>query len=164
MLQIIIIVLAVAADQLTKFFLLPPVQGQTVVVIPGVFNLTNVSNTGASFGMFQGAQVFFIIITIIILAVGIVMMIKTRKRQSVFLKICLSVVTAGAIGNFIDRVSFGHVRDLFDFHQLYFPWVFNVADACLVIGAILLGIYVIFFYRPKKQGAGENDGKTPTEE
>jgi signal peptidase II len=157
MLQIIIIVLAVAADQLTKNLLVPMLQAlpepHSLTVIPGVFNLTYVKNTGASFGMFPGAQVFFIIITIIILAVGIVMMIKTRKRQSVFLKICLSILTAGAIGNFVDRVSFGYVRDLFDFHELYFPWVFNVADACLVIGAILLGVYVIFFYRTKDKKA-----------
>lgn len=159
MLQIIIIVLAVAADQLTKFLLAPMLQSlpdNTLTVIPNVFNLTYTGNSGASFGMFQGAQVIFIIITIIILVAGTVIMIKTRKKQSVFLKICLSLVIGGAVGNFIDRVLLGYVRDLFDFRALYFPWIFNFADSCLVVGAILLGIYVIFIYKPQKKELNEN--------
>jgi signal peptidase II len=153
MLQIIIIALAVAADQLTKFLLVPmllQLPDYTMTVIPGVFKLTYVGNEGASFGILQGAQVFFIIVTVIVLIVGAVLMIKTRHRQGLFLKISLSLVIGGAIGNFIDRVFFGHVRDLFNFKDLYFPWIFNIADMCLVIGAIMLGIYVIFMYRPKE--------------
>lgn len=154
MLQIIIIVVSVAADQLLKYFLVPMLlqlpEPHTMTVIPGVFSLTYTGNTGASFGMFQGGQVFFIIVTIIVLIVGAVLMIRTRHRQGLFLKISLSLVIGGAIGNFIDRVFIGHVRDLFDFSQVYFPWVFNIADMCLVIGAIMLGIYVIFMYRPKE--------------
>ncbi len=174
MLQIIIIVLSVAADQLTKLFLVPMLlelpKPHIMTVIPGVFNLRYVENTGASFGMFQGAQVFFIIATIIVLAVGAVLMVKTRHRQSLFLKISLSLVIGGAVGNFIDRVSTAaiggiensHVRDLFDFQQVHFPWVFNIADMCLVIGAILLGIYVIFMYRPKDKK--QQDGEEAVEE
>jgi len=163
MLQIIIIAAAVIADQLTKYFLVPALQGlsQPLVLIPNVLNLTYVPNTGASFGMFPGAQVFFIIVTIIVLAVGVVLMVKTRHRQSIYLKICLSLVIGGALGNFIDRVALGYVRDIFDLRLIYFPWIFNVADSCLVIGAILLAIYVIFFYRKKDKGAvgiDENKG------
>lgn len=160
MLQIIIIVLSVAADQLAKLFLVPMLSqlpDKTMTVIPGVFNLTYVKNTGASFGILEGEQAFFIIVTIVVLAAGAVFMVKTRHRQSLFLKISLSLVIGGAIGNFIDRVAFGHVRDLFDFKQVYFPWVFNIADMCLVIGAIMLGVYVIFMYKPK-------DKEEPTRE
>jgi hypothetical protein len=101
--------------------------------------------------MLQCAQVFFIIITIIVLVAGGIAMVKTRHRQSLFLKICLSLIIGGAIGNFIDRVAIGYVRDFLDFSQVYFPWVFNIADMCLVVGAILLGVYVIFFYKPKEK-------------
>ncbi|MGE5495864.1 MAG: signal peptidase II [Burkholderiales bacterium] len=172
MLQIIIIVLAVAADQLTKFLLVPmllQLPDKTMTVIPGVFKLTYVENEGASFGIFQGAQVFFIIVTVIVLIVGAVLMIKTRHRQGLFLKISLSLVIGGAIGNFIDRVFIGHVRDLFSFKDLYFPWVFNIADMCLVIGAIMLGVFVLFIYRPKedkykKDEDGKDDEKTALDE
>jgi len=167
MLQIIIIALAVAADQLTKFLLVPMLQslpGQTLTVIPGVFSLTYTGNTGASFGILAGAQPFFIAVTIIILIAGTVVMIRTRKKQSSFLKICLSLIIGGAVGNFADRVTLGYVRDIFDFHAVYFPWIFNVADSCLVVGAILLGIYVIFIYKPKDKKAQMKEGKNPSEE
>jgi signal peptidase II len=163
MLQIIIIILAVVADQLTKLFLVPMLlqlpEPHTMTVIPGVFNLTYTGNTGASFGMLQGNQVFFIVVTIIVLIVGGVLMVRTRHKQSLFLKISLSLIMGGAIGNFIDRVFIGHVRDLFDFSQIYFPWIFNVDDMCLVIGAILLGIFVIFMYRPKEDKNKKDEDK-----
>lgn len=156
MLQIILIVLSVAADQLAKLLLVPMLEtlpDKTMTIIPGVFSLTYTPNEGASFGMLQGARVFFIIVTIIVLAVGAVLMVKTRKRQSLFLKISLSLVIGGAVGNFIDRIAFGYVRDLFDFRQVYFPWIFNIADMCLVVGAIMLGVYVLFMYKPKEKEA-----------
>lgn len=162
MLQIIIIVLAVVADQVAKNLLVPMLQGlpnQTLTLIPNVFSLTYVKNNGASFGMFSGAQAFFIIITVLILIGGTIFMIKTRRKQSLFLKICLSLIVGGAIGNFIDRVAFGYVRDIFDFTHVYFPWVFNIADSCLVIGAILLAIYVIFIYKGKDKGLQETAEK-----
>jgi signal peptidase II len=168
MLQILIIVAAVAADQLSKFLLVPMLlqlpKPYSMPVIPGVFSLTYVGNEGASFGMLQGNQAFFIIVTIIVLIVGAFLMVKTRNRQSLFLKISLSLVIGGAIGNFIDRVFIGYVRDMFDFSQVYFPWVFNVADMCLVIGAILLGVYVIFIYRPKANKDDKGGDETPSVE
>lgn len=164
MLQIIIIILSVAADQLSKFFIVPLVENkESITVIPGVFNLHYAPNTGASFGMLQGFQVLFIIVTVIVLIVGAVLMVKTRHKQSLFLKVCLSLVIGGAIGNFIDRIFIGHVRDFLDFSQVYFPWVFNIADMCLVIGAILLGVYVIFFYKTKNAKA-KDVGTDLTEE
>lgn len=162
MLQIIIIALSVTADQLTKYFLVPLIpNGGSVTVIPGVFDLSYTSNPGASFGILPGFQIFFIIVTIIVLAVGGVYMVKTGRKQSLFLKICLSLIIGGAIGNFIDRVFIGQVRDFLDFSQVYFPWLFNIADACLVVGAIMLGVYVIFMYKPK---GGKTKSHKVTEE
>ncbi len=153
MLQIIIIAAAVAADQLTKFLLVPMLleaPGHSVPIIKDIFHLTYVPNPGASFGILPGSQVFFIIITSVILIAATVFMIKTRKIQKLFLKITLSLIISGALGNFIDRVLFGYVRDMFDFSGIgFFPWVFNVADACLVVGSILLGVYIIFIYKEK---------------
>ena len=149
MLQIIIIVLTLAADQLSKYLLVPMIQNGPVTVIPGVFQLSYVENRGASFGMLQGARVVFIIVTCLVLVGAAIYMFRTRKTQTLFLKISLSLIVSGAVGNLYDRILFGYVRDMFDFHEVYFPWVFNVADACLVIGSILLGIYILFIYKEK---------------
>ena len=156
MLQIIIIVLIVAADLLTKYLLTPLMQqaGGSLPLVPNVLDFTYVENTGASFGIFQNSVILFIIVTGIVLAAGITFMIRTRKTQSVFLKISLSLVIGGAFGNFYDRIVLGFVRDFIDFKMLSFwKWIFNIADATLVIGAILLGIYVLFIYK-------EKDGKS----
>lgn len=152
MLQIIIIVLIVAADLLTKYLLTPLMQqaGGSLTLIPNVLDLTFVKNTGASFGIFQNSVIFFVIVTGIVLVAGITFMIRTRKTQSIFLKISLSLVIGGAFGNFYDRIVFGYVRDFIDFNMFSFwKWVFNIADATLVIGAILLGIYVLFIFKEK---------------
>ncbi|MFA5675916.1 MAG: signal peptidase II [Christensenellales bacterium] len=151
MLQIIIIVLALAADQLSKFLLAPVLSslpGNTLPVIEGVFHLTYVQNKGASFGMLQGKQPLFIIITVIVLVAATVYIIRGRKTHPLFLKNTLALLWAGAFGNLIDRVVFGYVRDLFDFRIINF-WVFNAADSCLVIGAIFLCVYFLFIYKDK---------------
>jgi len=152
MLQIIIIVLIVAADLLTKYLLTPLMHqaGGSLPLIPNVLHLTYVENTGASFGIFQNCVIFFIIVTGVVLAAGITFMIRTRKTQSLYLKISLSLVIGGAFGNFYDRIVLGFVRDFIDFKLFSFwNWVFNIADATLVIGAICLGIYVLFIYKEK---------------
>ncbi|MGI5850340.1 MAG: signal peptidase II [Christensenellales bacterium] len=163
MLQIIIIIAVVAADQLVKFLVSPVLQalpGETLPVIQNVFHLTYVENTGASFGILQGSRVFFIIVTIIVLIVAAVLMIRTHRSQSLFLKITLSLVIGGTLGNFVDRIIYGFVRDMFDFRLIHF-WVFNVADMCLVIGAILLGIYILFIYKEQdKKSLFERREKT----
>ena len=154
MLQIIIIVLIVAADLLTKYFITSPMQvGDSVSAIGDWFHFTYVENKGASFGIFEDKVVFFIIVTGIVLVAGLVFMIRTRKTQSLFLKISLALVIGGAVGNFYDRIAFGYVRDFIDFRLFSFwKWIFNIADATLVIGAILLGIYVLFIYKEKEIG------------
>ena len=159
MLQIIIIILAVLADQLSKFLLVPLFAGphDTIEVIPGVFNLTYVQNEGASFGMLQGFQGFFIAVTVVVIIVATWFMIKYRKKHSRFLKVSLALVYSGAVGNLIDRILYGYVRDFFDFRMFdVWKWIFNVADACLVIGSIMLGIYILFLHKDKpKRNGGE---------
>lgn len=154
MLQIIIIVLLVAADQLTKFLIWAPLPyiGFTAPVIPGVLNFSKVANEGASFGMLQGAQVFFVVMTVIVLIAAGYFMIRFRHKQSRFFRVVIAVVFAGALGNLVDRIAFGYVRDFIDV-QLFSFWkfVFNIADAALVIGAILICVYLLFFYKDKKQ-------------
>ena len=153
MLQIIIIVLTIAADQLSKFLLTPMLDklpNESMAVIPDVFYLTYVKNQGASFGMLQGFQWFFIVVTVIVIIAATWFMIKYRKKHTRFLKVSLALVYSGALGNLIDRIAYGYVRDFIDFRVFdFWKWIFNVADMCLVIGSIMLGIYILFLHKDK---------------
>jgi len=160
MLQIIIIVILVAADQLTKFLLWPTLASYPngMPVIPDVLHFSYVKNTGASFGMLQGMQIFFIIMTIIVLIATVYIMFRYRHKHSRFVKALIAVLFAGALGNLIDRIAFGYVRDFIDFRLFdFWKWVFNIADAALVIGAILLGVYILLFYKDKKKPLEQTD-------
>lgn len=159
MLQIIIIVLAVLADQLSKFLLVPMFTGpgDTIEVIPGVFHLTYVQNQGASFGMLQGFQWFFIVITVIVIGAATWLMVKYRKKHTRFLKVAIALAYAGALGNLVDRILYGYVRDFFDFRMFdFWKWIFNVADACLVVGSIMLGVYILFIHKDKSKQTTED--------
>ena len=169
MLQIIIIVILVLADQLTKLLIWAPIpKDSTIEVLPGILNFSKVENTGASFGIFQGMQVFFIIMTVVVLIAAGYIMFRYRKKHTRFIKVLIAVLFAGALGNLIDRIAFGYVRDFIDFRLFdFWKWVFNIADAALVIGAILLAVYILFFYKDKKKpidDADVNDEDMPSKD
>lgn len=161
MLQIIIIVILVAADQLTKFLLWPALASypnKSLPVIQDVLHFTKIENRGASFGMLQGMQLFFIIMTVVVLIAAVYIMIRYRDKHSRFIKVLIAVLFAGALGNLIDRIAFGFVRDFIDFRLFdFWKYVFNIADAALVVGAILLGVYILFFYKDKKKPLEQTD-------
>jgi len=152
-LQILIVAAAVVIDQVSKH-IITSILGpwESMPVLGKVFSLTYIENTGASFGLFHSlpwAQTFFLIVTAITLVALGIYMVVARKKQTLWLRVCLSLIMAGAAGNFIDRIIFRYVRDFLDFSGLYFPYIFNVADACLVVGAIMLGIYLLFIHKEK---------------
>lgn len=94
----------------------------------GIFSLTTVHNTGISFGLFQGTNLIIILVSIIFL--GILWHIREEfKGHEIF----LTLITAGIIGNLIDRIIRGYVLDYINFH--FWP-VFNAADTFLFIGVI----------------------------
>ena len=131
MLSIIIILIVIAIDQLSKIACADALKlGESIEIIKGVFSIAYVENRGAAFGMLQNAQVFFII--------------KEYKRMHTAMRISLALIFAGALGNFIDRVALGYVRDMLYFKLIDFP-VFNVADSAICIGAAILIIDVLFF-------------------
>lgn len=152
-LQLLIIAAALVIDQISKN-IITSVLGpkETLPVIKGIFSLTYIQNTGASFGLFHSlpwAQTFFLIVTAITLVALLTYMVSARKKQGLWLRVCLSLIVAGAAGNFIDRIIFQYVRDFLDFSGLYFPYIFNVADSCLVVGSIMLAIYLLFMHKEK---------------
>lgn len=128
----------------------------TIPLIEDVFHLTYVENRGAAFGILQNQRIFFILIALAFAAVVVFVILKYKKRPAV-LDLGLSFMSAGALGNMIDRIWRGFVVDMFDFRLINFP-VFNVADIFVCIGAGLLAIFFIFFDGKEKER--ENNSKT----
>ena len=146
MLELVIIIVLLVRDQVSKYQVqlnLSPV-GASVPVIPGLLQLTNVHNTGAAWGMMDGLRWFFIPMTLLVAAGLIYIIIRFRKKLTIFSRITLALLFSGAVGNFIDRLFIGYVRDFFDISPLFSFPVFNVADSALSIGCVLLVIDVLF--------------------
>lgn len=142
LLFIIITFLIIVFDQITKWLITNRLSlGESIKVIPKLFNFTYVENRGAAFGLMQGARIFFIIITLVLLFLVIIYFIK-KKPQSILERTALAFITGGAIGNFIDRVWLSYVRDFIETAFMNFP-VFNVADSFVCIGAALYIIFVL---------------------
>ena len=144
MLYVLIFLALVLADQLTKAYVDATIAvGQRITVWDGVFSIANSHNSGAAFSMLAGddwAQAFFIVVTIaaIALALGYVVF---SKADSKWLLTSITLILAGAIGNFIDRLAFKSVRD---FLWIEFFANCNVADVAITVGAIMLFIYLLF--------------------
>ena len=157
MLWAIIVAVLFALDQITKTYVknnLP--LGQSNEVIQDFFYFTHVENTGAAFGILKNGRYFIIILTKIISFVLIYVMIKNKSK---ILRLAISIVLGGALGNFIDRLLYGKVTDFLDFYIFGYDYpVFNVADICVYIGTILLAIYIIFIYKePNNEDAEESN-------
>lgn len=117
---------------------------------PGVFELKLAYNEGIAFGMMQGRGQLFAPVAAII-AIGATWY-AWKHLQVRGLQILLGLLTAGAIGNMIDRLREGRVTDMFWFRAINFP-VFNVADVCLTFAAIGLIVLGMFEKKPETADA-----------
>lgn len=136
-----IILILTICDQLLKSWVASSiVLGGSKQLIPGIIELTNLRNSGAAWSIFEGQQTFFTIITIIAIIVIGYFIWQYHKNISVL--IGLSLIMAGTIGNFIDRLRQGYVVDMFETTFINFP-IFNIADMCLTIGVIWLIICIL---------------------
>jgi len=146
LLELIIIIVILALDQISKYLIqlyLSPV-GSSLPVIGGFLQLTNVHNTGAAWGMLEGFRWLFIPMTLIVAAVLVYVIIRFRKKLTLFSRITLALLFAGAVGNFIDRVALSYVRDFLDITPWFSFPVFNVADSALSVGCVFLVIDALF--------------------
>lgn len=110
--------------------------GQSIPLLPGIFQLTYVENPGAAFGMLANQRFFFIVITIAVLGIFFYLYTQLANKKSLA-AVALALSISGAVGNFIDRLFRGTVTDLFDFCLISFP-VFNIADICICLGIALI--------------------------
>ncbi|MCH5158533.1 MAG: signal peptidase II [Clostridiales bacterium] len=137
----------------------------SVTIIPNFLRFTNLHNDGAVFGSNfmndllgdTGSIVVFSILAIVATAAFLFFMVKNRHGSLLF-RVALGMLAAGAMGNCIDRMVYHYVRDFIEI--VYFGltifgkqsfYVFNIADAALVIGVIMIMVYFIFFYREKEK-------------
>jgi len=144
-LELLIVLIVAAVDQLSKLWAagaLVTQHGNSLVLIDGLIGFRYVENRGAAFGMFQDGTLFFLIVTgIAIIALCYVIFTK-RKTYSKWGRVGLALLLAGAVGNFIDRLLLGYVRDMIETLFINFP-VFNVADIAVCVGAGVLILAVI---------------------
>ena len=117
--------------------------GQSVPVIRDFFHLTFYGNKGMAFGMLSGKKPLLIIMCIVIISVIILWIVK-KKPKSTLQKVSIGMILGGAFGNIYDRIIYGYVIDFLDFRVINYP-IFNIADCAVVIGAVMLCIYIIFF-------------------
>ena len=138
----------VGIDQWVKIWTVSTFElGESQSVISNIFSLTYIRNTGAAWSLLEGKMWFFTIITVIAVIAVLYFLIK-NLHESKWFTIGLSLVLAGALGNFIDRVRLGYVVDMFQTDFINFP-IFNVADMSLVIGVACIFIYIILDEKEK---------------
>ncbi len=141
-LAIIIGILLVAADQLTKLYALNVIKPQGYIeVIKNFYYFTYVENRGAAFGMLQNRQWIFIIITAAVFIGFGYILFKYKIEGKLFLA-SVVLIFSGGTGNLIDRIFRGYVIDFLQFS--FFPPVCNLADYFITVGAVLLVISVLF--------------------
>jgi signal peptidase II len=144
---LIVFCILLAVDQVSKLAIelyLPLHQSREV--IPGFFAIAHVQNKGAAFGLLAhipGTVTIFVIISLV--AIGLILTYFRRiKAEEVWTPLCLSFIMTGAVGNLIDRFRLGGVVDFLDFHYKGWHWpAFNVADASITIGVILLALKIL---------------------
>ncbi len=123
-------------------------------LLPGLVELTRVHNYGAAWSSFSGQRWLLVGLTsLILLAVLFVLLRRIVRHPLGVLAGCL--ILSGGLGNIIDRARLGYVVDMFHFQFWPSYPVFNVADICVVCGAVLAAVYYLWFYEKydKKGGA-----------
>ena len=138
MIYIVLILILVGADQLSKYLIDSyMLEGETLPIINDFFHLTYVKNRGIAFVMFQGKLYIISIATIIAIVAIAYYLYKERNKLSMIEKMGFIYILAGAIGNMIDRAFRGFVVDMVDFRGVW-SYVFNLADVWINIGVVFV--------------------------
>lgn len=146
-LAVLIICFFTLWDQISKYFAVKYLKGQPArILIPKILELRYLENKGMAFGLFSGKIPFFVIIGILFFIFAVYFFIRIPKTPFYYPVIFIELIlTAGAVGNFIDRILHGYVIDFIYFKLIDFP-IFNIADIYVVASCISLMILIIFKY------------------
>lgn len=117
-----------------------------IQLIDGVLEFMYLENTGAAFSMLENAQWLFILIAFLaMILIGVILVKMPKTKHYIPMHILLILISAGATGNLVDRLTLHYVRDFIYISLIDFP-VFNVADMYVTVSTILLVILVLFYY------------------
>ena len=156
MLYVILGALLLAADQYVKFWTVSHLaEGGSAPLIPGFVELLRVHNYGAAWSSFSGMRWLLLGVTSAIVLAVVWAVAKRRVRHPLGLTAAMLIISGG-LGNILDRARLGYVVDMFNFQFMSYP-VFNVADICIVCGAVLGAVYYLWFYE-KYDGKGARNG------
>ncbi|MBP1538022.1 MAG: signal peptidase II [Ruminococcus sp.] len=156
--SLVLIAVLIFADQLIKIIVNSCIDiGGVVEVIKfgdfKLFSLEHVRNSGAAWSIMQGKTWFLVGVPLIVCGLGVYYMYRQRDKSRLQL-VSLAMLVAGGIGNLIDRVRLHEVIDYIKFEPVKFP-VFNFADICVVVGALIFAIYIIFLDKPDKESKAD---------
>ena len=144
---IVLFAVLVGLDLMTKPWTQNTLPEKPSSLIQGVFELRYLENRGAAFGLLQNQRTFFIILTIIFLAAMVYAYMRIPSDKKYLpLRLLVIIVSAGAFGNFYDRLTLTYVRDFLYFSLIDFP-IFNVADIYVTCSAVAFFIMIVFVYK-----------------
>ena len=140
--------------------------GESMPFLPGFVELLTVHNYGAAWSSFSGQRFLLLGVTAVIIGAVLFVLVRRIVRHPLGVAACCLIVSGG-IGNLIDRFRVGYVVDMFHFEFWPSYPVFNVADICVVCGALMGAVYYMWIYekydmKPKK-GETDGDSDAPTE-
>ena len=147
---IVLFAALLGADQLIKYWTVEHLAlGESAAFLPGIVRLTRVHNYGAAWSSFSGQTTALAVVTVLLMGAVAYLLVRRIVRHPLG-------------GNLIDRLFRGYVVDMFDLTLFSYP-VFNFADCCVVVGAILGAVYYLFFYdkydkRERPHGNDTPDG------
>jgi len=154
-LMLLIVSSLIALDQATKWQVTRVMRlHESITVLPGLFSITYIRNSGAAFGILAGSHagfrlVFFGLTSVLALALLGTIYVRLSPADWAG-RVSVSAILGGAVGNLIDRIRAGEVTDFLDFSLLGHHWpAFNVADAAITVG---VGFLILHFFRHKGEG------------
>jgi len=147
---LLLFIVLVVVDQITKYIIVT--QHELVykpfIVIPGIFNIVSVRNTGAAWGMFNGNNILLLSVAVIAFII-LIYFFRSIAEGCSERYYAISLILSGIVGNSCDRVIRGSVVDFLDFYYKSYHWPsFNVADSAICVGVCLL--IVSFLFRSPK--------------
>jgi len=135
----------VILDQVTKALVINFFNLYDSVALLPMINLTFVVNYGFAFGLLNNPSLNQILVSLVILAIIIYFLYLLIKTQDKVFQLTLTLILAGALGNFIDRIFRGFVIDFIDIYIGKYHWpAFNIADSCITLGFVVLMINILF--------------------
>lgn len=141
---IIGIIVILLIDLLSKHIVMKSISlNESIDIIKNFFRLTYTHNDGAAFGIFGGKTIFILIVSFFVLSYLLFELFRNKKANRT-IDLGITLIIGGLLGNLIDRLYFGYVRDFLDFKIFNYDFaIFNIGDTAIVIGATLFLIGII---------------------